>query len=72
LEAKPWVTSITERTERNRTLWVVDVNDDSVARKQLLRTLLADDGVDVLDFGLKQYELEEIFMKIVEDDSNDN
>ncbi|NHI84017.1 MAG: ABC transporter ATP-binding protein [Candidatus Thorarchaeota archaeon] len=71
LSAEPWVTGISEREERNRTHWVVDVNDDSMARKQLLRTVLADEEVDVLDFGLKQYELEEIFMKLVEDHSND-
>ncbi len=71
LSAEPWISSIAERKERNRTHWVVDVNDDSVARKRLLRTVLADDGVDVLDFGLKQYELEEIFMKLVEDSTND-
>ena len=71
LSAEPWVTSISEREERGRTHWVVDVNDDSAAKKQLLRTVLADDGVDVVDFGLKEYELEEIFMRLVEDDSND-
>jgi ABC-2 type transport system ATP-binding protein len=71
LSAEPWVTSISERKERGQTHWVVDVNDDSIAKKRLLRTVLADDGVDVVDFGLKEYELEEIFMRLVEDDSND-
>ncbi len=70
LSAEQWVTSISERKERNQTHWVVEVNDDSKAKKRLLRTVLADDGVDVVDFGLKEYELEEIFMKLVEDDSN--
>ncbi len=71
LSAESWVTSISERKERNQTHWVVEVNDDSMAKKRLLRVVLADDGVDVVDFGLKQYELEEIFMKLVEDDSDD-
>jgi len=72
LEAEPWVSSITEREERGKTHWVVSVSDDAIAKKQLLRTILADNNVDVLDYGLKQYELEEIFMRLVEDDSNDN
>ena len=72
LSAEPWVTSISEKKERDKTHWVVNVNDDSMAKKRLLRTVLADDGVDVLDFGLKQYELEEIFMRLVEDSDNGN
>ena len=42
-----------------------------MAKKQLLRAVLADDDVDVIDFGLKQYELEEIFMRLVEGSNND-
>lgn len=72
LESESWVSSITEREERGQTHWVVNVTDDAVAKKKLLRTILSDDSVIVLDYGLKQYELEEIFMKLVEDDSNDN
>ena len=68
LSAEKWVSSITERKEKEQTHWVVTVDDTSVAKKRLLRTLLKDDGVDVVDFGLKQYELEEIFMRLVEED----
>ena len=71
LSAKPWVVSISERTERERTHWVVNVSDDAIAKKQLLRTVLAEDDVDVVDFGLKQYELEEIFMRLVEGSNNE-
>jgi ABC-2 type transport system ATP-binding protein len=71
LTAQSWVSSITERKEKERTHWVVDVNDTSMAKKHLLRTILSYDNVDVLDYGLKQYELEEIFMRLVEDDKND-
>ncbi|MFW9833459.1 MAG: ABC transporter ATP-binding protein [Candidatus Thorarchaeota archaeon] len=68
LSAQKWVTSISERKEKNLTHWIVTVQDTSIAKKQLLRTVLQDDSVDVLDFGLKQYELEEIFMRLVEED----
>jgi ABC-2 type transport system ATP-binding protein len=68
LSAEKWVSSITERREKEQTLWVVTVEDASIAKKQILRTVLKDDGVDVVDFGLKQYELEEIFMRLVEED----
>ena len=68
LSAEKWVTSITEREEKGQTHWVVTVEDTSIAKKQLLRTVLRIDDVDVVDFGLKQYELEEIFMRLVEED----
>jgi ABC-2 type transport system ATP-binding protein len=71
LSAEPWVTSISERKERDITHWVVDVSDASMAKKHLLSTVLAVDGVEVLDYGLKQYELEEIFMRLVEDSNDD-
>jgi ABC-2 type transport system ATP-binding protein len=70
LSAQKWVTSISERKEKDLTHWIVTVEDTSIAKKQLLRTVLQDDNVDILDFGLKQYELEEIFMRLVEEDDN--
>ena len=70
LSAQKWVTSISERKEKDLTHWIVTVDDTSIAKKHLLRTVLQDDSVDVLDFGLKQYELEEIFMRLVEEDDN--
>jgi ABC-2 type transport system ATP-binding protein len=71
LSSQAWISSIKERKEKERTHWVVDVNDTSKAKKHLLRTILSYDNVDVLDFGLKQYELEEIFMRLVEGSTND-
>ena len=70
LSKQPWVTGITEKQVRDQTHWVVGVSDEKLAKKHLLRTVLADDGVDVVDYGLKQYELEEIFMKVVEDSNS--
>jgi ABC-2 type transport system ATP-binding protein len=70
LSSQDWVSSITERKEKGKTQWIVSVSDQSKAKKHLLRTVLKDDGVDIVDFGLKQYELEEIFMRLVEEDGN--
>ena len=65
------MTAISERKEKGRIHWIVNVNDASEAKKRLLSTVLADDGVEVLDFGLKQYELEDIFMALVEGGDDD-
>jgi ABC-2 type transport system ATP-binding protein len=50
--------------------WQVTVTDDELAKAQLLRLVLADEKLTVTQFGRKTFELEEIFMNIVEGDSH--
>jgi ABC-2 type transport system ATP-binding protein len=45
--------------------WLVSVADEATARQALLRLVLADPGLEVLSFGRKRYELEEVFINIV-------
>ncbi|HZU86449.1 MAG TPA: hypothetical protein VFF78_03130, partial [Anaerolineaceae bacterium] len=47
-------------------LWRVSVADESAAEDQLLRLVLADPGVRVSEFGRQKFDLEEVFLKIVE------
>ncbi len=72
LSHESWVTAISERKENGRTHWIINVNDPSKAKKRILSMVLADGGAEVLDFGLKQYELEDIFMSLVEGSDNDD
>ena len=58
-----WVSGIEETTANGQTTWQVTVTDDELAKDQLLRLVLADEGLTVTRFGLKTYELEEIFME---------
>ena len=48
------------------TTWQVAVTDEAAAKEQLLRLVLSDEGITVTQFGQKTFELEEIFMNIVE------
>ncbi len=61
-----WVSGIDETSAHGQTTWQVSVTDDEAAKAQLLRLVLADEGLTVTRFGRKTYELEEIFMNIVE------
>ncbi|MBD3406293.1 MAG: ATP-binding cassette domain-containing protein [Candidatus Lokiarchaeota archaeon] len=65
-----WVTEIHEHTQQGKTHWTVAVSDEEQAKTQLLRTILTDKKVNVTKFGMKQYELEEIFMRVVEEEEN--
>ena len=64
--AQPWVSGITATPADTHTDWQVTVTDEAAAEEQLLRLVLADPQVNVLEFGRKKYELEEVFLGLVE------
>jgi hypothetical protein len=60
------VTGIEVDRLNDRTKWDVAVTDETAAEDRLLRLVLASEGVGVADFRRKEYQLEDIFMNIVE------
>lgn len=62
----PWVADVQSLPEAELTRLLVTVSDESAAEVGLLPALLESDGVVVIDYGRKRYELEEFFMDIVE------
>jgi ABC-2 type transport system ATP-binding protein len=67
-----WVTEIRTSSNGSTTSWQVAVSDETAAEKELLRLVLADESVTVTAFGRKQYQLEEIFVDLVEGNGNDH
>lgn len=73
LDRQTWVTSVTTTSSNGSTALQVNVTDASAAETQLLRLILDDARATVTEFGRKKYNLEEVFLGIVEgDNSNDN
>ncbi|HVO43825.1 MAG TPA: ABC transporter ATP-binding protein [Aggregatilineales bacterium] len=71
ISSQPWVSSVDVMPGNNgQSIWQVGVTDEMAAEKQLLRLVLADEDVTVTAFGRKKYELEEVFMSIVEGETN--
>jgi ABC-2 type transport system ATP-binding protein len=68
----PWVSSVQRDTQNGSTKWQVVVNDDELAQSQLLRSILRDPQVKVSEFGKKRYELEEVFLQIIEESNDDS
>lgn len=66
IESQPWVSEIQETQPDEQTQWIVGVSDPEIAESKLLRLLLADEDLVVTDFRRREYELEEIFIDIVE------
>ena len=68
----PWVTGIHEMRVNGSHSLQVSVSDESAAEKHLLRHVIANENITVLEFRQKKYELEEVFMEIVKGDNNEH
>ncbi len=66
VSSQPWVSDLRVHQNDQSTQWQVSVSDQGAAESQLLRLVLADESLTVLQFGRRQYQLEEIFMDLVE------
>jgi ABC-2 type transport system ATP-binding protein len=66
LQEQPWVTSVTRRPDNGQATLQISVSDEEMAETQLLRLVLADKQTTVTAFGRKKYDLEEIFMQMVD------
>jgi ABC-2 type transport system ATP-binding protein len=64
--AQPWVSALTTTPAKDHLAWQVTVSDEAAAEDQLLRLVLSDPQVNVIEFGRKKYELEEVFLGLVE------
>jgi ABC-2 type transport system ATP-binding protein len=65
LLTEPWVNGIIAGQHNGDTAWQVSVNDPQAAEGQLLK-LLVNGPVVVTEFRRKQYDLEDIFMQVIE------
>lgn len=70
--AQSWVSAVQSRPHNGSTEWVVKVTDGAAAERNLFRLLASDHDVLVTDYHLKEHELEEVFLNIVEGDRNVN
>jgi ABC-2 type transport system ATP-binding protein len=61
-----WVTGIQSKPVNETTHWLVSVTAAEQAEAQLLRLVLAEPTVNVTHFHRKEYQLEDVFLRIVE------
>ncbi len=72
VSSQDWVADIRSKSRNGATAWTVSVTDADAAKAQLLRLLLADEHAVVTGFWRKAYDLEEIFVNLVEGVQHDN
>jgi ABC-2 type transport system ATP-binding protein len=66
IEALPWVSGVREVAHNGFVTWEISVTDDQAAEAQLLGHVLAGEALVVVEFSRKKFELEEVFLNIVE------
>ena len=62
-----YVTSVTAKEEDGRVHLVVAVDDEERAKNEMLRSVLSDKSITVTEFGRRKYDLEEVFLRLVEE-----
>jgi len=67
---QPWVQNLNLEAEGSLTSWQVSVSDDGAAEDLLLRLILEDRSLKVKHFGRKTYNLEEVFLELVEKENS--
>jgi ABC-2 type transport system ATP-binding protein len=65
VEARPWVKAVQTSQVRDEVIWQVSVSDPAAAEAELLK-LLVNGPVVVNEFRRKQYDLEDVFLQVVE------
>lgn len=62
----PWVISLDEEQTDGDIEWHIAVGDEEAADASLLRTIVADQQTRVKEFGRRRYQLEDVFMNLIE------
>jgi ABC-2 type transport system ATP-binding protein len=70
VSSQDWVSGISSTAIDKETRWQVTVSDEEAAKSQLLKLIIDDGRSTVTEFGRKKFDLEEIFLKLVEGGRN--
>jgi ABC-2 type transport system ATP-binding protein len=69
VQSLPWVSAVKASQHNEETVWQVSVTDPAAAEAQLLK-FLVNGPVTVTEFRRKQYELEDVFLQVIEGGQN--
>ena len=65
IQSLSWISAVKTSLHNEESIWQVSVTDPQAAEDQLLK-LLVNGPVNVTEFRRKQYELEDVFMQVIE------
>lgn len=64
--SQPWVSDLSVTQKGDGYIWQVTVTESEMAEAELLRLILTDRSINVIEFGQKKFDLEEVFLSITE------
>lgn len=67
LSRQRWVSGLELSQQDGQSYWTVAVSDTDAAQACLLRLVMQDEWIQVIEYGRQKLELEEIFMRLVEE-----
>jgi ABC-2 type transport system ATP-binding protein len=67
---QPWVQNLSITSDNGLTCWQVSVTDEGAAEDALLGLVLEDRYIKVKHFGRKTYDLEEVFLEMIEKENS--
>ncbi len=70
VNSQPWVQHLSITPVNSHMDWQVSVTDEAAAEDQLLGLIVSDHSLKVINFGRKTYNLEEVFMDLVEKENS--
>jgi ABC-2 type transport system ATP-binding protein len=70
VETRPWVSGMNSTRVNGHVQWRVSVTDERAAQAELLRLVLADEHVQVIEFGREKEELESVFVELMHKESS--
>lgn len=65
-----WISSIEKTTDAGRDIWYIQTINKKIADALLLRKILENPNTNVLDFRCNRFELEDVFLQLVEESNN--
>lgn len=72
VQSRDWVSSVEALEKNGCTTLQITVTEEKKAESELLRTLMSIPNIQVIEFGRNDVDLEDVFMKIVEDANSDD
>ena len=70
IDTLPWIARIEETSENGGMRWLVHTTDAAAAEATLLRSILASERVTVTSFGKQTHDLEDVFLRVVDEADN--
>lgn len=69
--SRAWAAAVAVEASNGEARWRVSVTDNEAAEDELLRLTMSDPGIRITEFGRMKYELEDVFLHMIDEVNHD-